>query len=205
MVFAGTVIAPTGDVEPGSKPIDVTFRVEQVYKGTVEHESKVNTTSDSGSCGLGTPMAGRYLMFANEDARGLVNAGLCGGTRSLSGDAPKELGPETVLSSGSSTPADTDRDTLRPITRLDRRRAFRPRRGQRADRDAATSSSDRRSFLVKLVPECGPRASQTCPDQDHQPNPTGGRVPGALPLIVYNHMWSTAWAGQLKAGCSVSA
>jgi len=97
VVFTGTVVAPTGDIEPEGGPIDVTFRVERSYKGTVDAEPVVETTSSGASCGLDTPISGPYLVFAHENAGGLVDAGLCSGTRRLSGDVPQELGPGTVV------------------------------------------------------------------------------------------------------------
>ena len=71
VVFSGVVVAPTGldGPDPGSGPIDLTFRVERTYKGTVEAEPVVHANVHSASCGLDPPIAGRYLMFATDESR----------------------------------------------------------------------------------------------------------------------------------------
>ncbi|GAA3685730.1 hypothetical protein GCM10022224_058160 [Nonomuraea antimicrobica] len=102
-VFTGTVVnvrAGAADPFGPRPPIVYTFRADNVYKGAAAAEFVVATNADSASCGYAFGKGGRYLVFADSDASGLV-----------------QKAPETVLSSSlcaGNVPVDPGSGPLRP-------------------------------------------------------------------------------------------
>lgn len=95
-VFVGRLIRyerpPFGVVSSSRDPAVWTFRVRDVYKGTVTRKQEVLSAVSGASCGLEIPKHGTFLVFAKTDADstietipadGQLQAGLCGGTRLL--------------------------------------------------------------------------------------------------------------------------
>ena len=115
-VFVGTlreVRGPTVSLS-SSDPSRFVFDVEAVYKGGVHEVQSIVSASDGASCGLEVNVGERALVFAHGSGQsslldGEYAAGLCDGTRVISGSAlPPLLGAPIAMLPGSSVVGEDD-------------------------------------------------------------------------------------------------
>jgi hypothetical protein len=102
-VFSGRVAALSGAVDAGgSDPVQVTFAISKVWKGTDQPTIEVLTPASSASCGFEFVQGEEYLVYASE-SEGQLQTNLCSRTALLA-MADDDL---AVLGAGS-TPSSAD-------------------------------------------------------------------------------------------------
>lgn len=84
VVFVGTPVASehtSSDDETGRamEPVDWTFQVDTVHRGTATATTTVGSAADSAACGITFRTGEKYLVLGNV-VDGQLRAGLCGGT-----------------------------------------------------------------------------------------------------------------------------
>ena len=91
VVFRGVVtdkVLPLGTPQSSLDPVEYTFDVEQVFKGSATTPQRATSAVSSASCGVELEVGGRYLVFADSET-GQLTLSLCGGTRPAGpGEAP---------------------------------------------------------------------------------------------------------------------
>ncbi len=97
-VFAGTVVSVVGSeyrayVFPD---VEVTFTVEEYWKGVFSNPVIIHTGQGGGDCGFGFEEGKEYLVYAYADENDNLHANICSRTALLS-DAEKDL---SVLGNG---------------------------------------------------------------------------------------------------------
>jgi hypothetical protein len=119
-VFSGRVAALAGAVDAGgSDPVQVTFAISKVWKGTDQPTIEVLTPASSASCGFEFVRGEEYLVYASE-SEGRLQTNLCSRTAllAIAGDDLAVLGAGSTPSSAdeAQTPTTlpaTGGDTLR--------------------------------------------------------------------------------------------
>ncbi|MFX3634717.1 MAG: hypothetical protein ACE3L7_23025 [Candidatus Pristimantibacillus sp.] len=81
-------------------PVEVSFEVNQVWKGHVTPKLTVYTSQDEASCGVEFKQGNEYLVYAYA-SEGKLKSGLCSGTTLLT-NASNDL---VILGGGSIPPA----------------------------------------------------------------------------------------------------
>jgi hypothetical protein len=84
-IFVGTltdrVPPPERRIMSSTDPVGYTFAVERVLKGDVDSTVEVESAMSSASCGWeGMELGGEYVVFASDD-HGVLESGLCSGSR----------------------------------------------------------------------------------------------------------------------------
>src|SRR4051794_7047671 len=100
-VFSGRVAALAGAVDAGgSDPVQVTFAIGKVWKGTDQPTIDVLTPASSASCGFEFVQGEEYLVYASE-SEGRLQTNLCSRTAllAMAGDDLAVLGPGSTPSS----------------------------------------------------------------------------------------------------------
>ena len=122
-VFRGTVTDTDGVGRGAGARIDVRFRVDAVYKGSVFRDQVVATPRDPAACGLSPDVGSTWVVFARqgvegrgEDAVARLVTTLCSGNLA-SGSAPAMLGDGRPPTEGSSDREERAFRTDRALTR----------------------------------------------------------------------------------------
>ncbi len=79
-VFTGEAIAVEKNEATRFGGLEVTLRVEQVWKGTVEEQIQVHTAGSSAACGYPFVVGTRYLVYAFSDETDPMRVSLCSRT-----------------------------------------------------------------------------------------------------------------------------
>ena len=102
-VFSGRVAALAGTVDAGgSDPVQVTFAISKVWKGTDQPTIEVLTSASSASCGFEFVQGEEYLVYASE-SEGRLQTNLCSRTALLA-----MAGDDLAVLGAGSTPSSAD-------------------------------------------------------------------------------------------------
>jgi hypothetical protein len=81
VIFTGRVLEAEDPFHHSGPRVQASLSVEQIYKGSVEAESVVETLrGGSAACGVGFRAGDRYTVFAFVNERGRLETNLCSGT-----------------------------------------------------------------------------------------------------------------------------
>lgn len=100
VVFKGKVTRtqypPNYENDINASPIIYTMSASRDYKGRVRPVMKIRTAGNDALCGISLGR-GPYIVFANRNSEGRLEANLCGGTRPFDRDDQPYFAPGTKV------------------------------------------------------------------------------------------------------------